>query len=286
MKRINGYKIIDDYSCKYLSNKKISRHKIYKLSNGNLEYFFKIVDKETQYKELFYSIILQNLGFNTVINDLAKYQDECGIISLNYNPKNLPKFSLADIIYECRKMEFKKNQRLFNIENILETIYVFCSKYKYTFYENIKEELFLRFIMQIFLANSDLSESNIEFIVAENFEISPYYDFESCGLVNLKNDDDYSRLMNTYIFEYNSKIKNYASAYEILINFLEIGTIEEIKIFKFWLEKMQELNLEKIISTMEERIHYHIPSALKLNLTRKFIKNIQNIKTSVEKTKH
>ena len=183
-------------------------------------------------------------------------------------------------------MEFKKNQRLFNIENILETIYVFCSKYKYTFYENIKEELFLRFIMQIFLANSDLSESNIEFIVAENFEISPYYDFESCGLVNLKNDDDYSRLMNTYIFEYNSKIKNYASAYEILINFLEIGTIEEIKIFKFWLEKMQELNLEKIISTMEERIHYHIPSALKLNLTRKFIKNIQNIKTSVEKTKH
>ncbi len=279
MERINGYKIIDDYKCIYFSDRKISRNKIYKLTDGNIEWFYKVVGTKIQYKELFYSTILKNKGLNTITYDLAQYKGKFGIISKNYNPKNLPNISLANVIKEYQKAN---SSRIYNVIMLPEIIETFCVEHKYKYNPQIKNELFFRFMIQIFLANSDLSEPNIELLIDEPIELTSYYDFESCGTINL-NDDINSYLMDTYMLEYNAEINSFPTSFKILTNFLKNGTSKELEIFKIWLEKMKETNTKMIIEEIEEKTSKRFPNELKLRLIKNYQKNLQNIDSIVSK---
>ncbi len=274
MDRINGYRIIDDY--KYLTQTEGNRHTVLKLTDGKIDHFFKMVDLAERYKELFFSMLLNERGVDTVQIDFAKYNGQFGIVSPSYNLNKEVK-PLSEIIEQYKNLEMYENKKVFNVKTVNEILYLFSIQEKCA-HTSLQKELFFKFIMQILLGNSDLNSNNIEIIIGNRLTLSPFYGFENCGVIDLKETSFY----NGYMFGYNQNAEDFESAATTIKKLLQIGSKTEIETFKDWLEHMKAANTNKIIKMSEEKIEKRIPKDIKLQLVREYKTNLQNVDSIVK----
>ena len=252
-----------------------------------IEYLFKKEKKHIAYRELFYMFIIKYLHLESVENDLAFRGKNFGIISKNYHAKNERVYSLCKILYtywDNKIQKIEKNQRYeladtisfaydYNLKRMIKIIKYFFKHEKINYPKTIEVELTLQFIIQILLGNLDLRAPNIEIIINEIPHVAPFYDFTHYGLVNLQKNEC------CYQFKYNNKnyTKDKISAKSTLEEFLKQGTKREIEMFKEYLEKVEEINLEHIFSAMESLINYKIDDEIKIPLRENYEQNIRNI---------
>ena len=273
MERINGYKVIDDY--KQIQKNKGGHNLCFWLSDGKNEHFFKVVSMEAQMKELFYSILLLETADKAVENDLAISQGQYGVLSPNYNPNNIPTIKMRDILEKCKNTKKYFVQNIFSVETINEILTLYTSEIRKE-YPTKKTEVLMTFIMQILLANIDCRTENIEWLIEKEIHLSPFHDFEFCGMNNL-NSFAFESYYRKYLLTYNTLTTYYDTPEKTLQDFLEYGKKEEIELLKKNLEKMQEVKTKKIIEQCEEKIKRHLSLTRKIKLEMEFTQNLRNV---------
>ncbi len=271
MKREKGYLKLENYqildrNCKGKTN-------IYKkwLTDGNQEYFFKEENELARYKEIFYSFILQSMGFTTAEYDLATFEHKDGIISPNYNPNNYISFNMAEILRWYSKQEITKN---YNVQSLIEIVKKYIqSETKYTFTTEMEENIVNHFLMQIFLGNSDLNATNIEMITNGQVVFSPFYDLSCCGRI--------SPVETSAFYQFNYFKGPKLNAQEMVLNFLNKGDKKHIELLKEYLERAKEINIETGLKEIQNRIECEIPYCISGILRRELRSHTTSLDTII-----
>lgn len=271
-----GYLDVSDYLD--LNIEMNCSNNIYWLQNNNEEYLFKEENSLAAYKELFYSHLVQNCCLDSVFVDLARYKNNYGIISKNYNPQKLEVKSFYNIILEflkCQKLRYTREvyDLFYNYDTVNQIIKWYCIEHQKNYREELKLDIFIHFVMQILLGDSDKTALNYELMFDKNPKLAPLFDFEKCGLVNL--DKKSNELTYRLRFKRNDiEIKN---DFQMFIHFLEYGTKEELEIFKYLLETIKQINIPKIINCMEYQINANVPIDIRRRLVNTHRTNIEKI---------
>lgn len=260
------------------------------LSKSNNEFVFKSLKGIRLYRELVYPIILRNIKVEAVENDLATFNGEKGILSKSYHAKEEEVFSFSSIIKQycndvLHEMYYKKVSSLYNIGDI-NTIFKWYNKLHGLSFEEqtIKNSLFLDFILQILLAHDDNAPINKEAYVSENFKLSPYFDFEYYGDINIKRTKNKvgNYLLDFYTDRLNEKPRTYIETIE---RFKYCATKEELEIFMSYLEQLKSLKMSEQFMEAENQIHAHIPLLMKLKLKKDYESNLKNVDALVNDKK-
>lgn len=277
MERKNGYLILDDL--KQIEKEKSGHHICFWFSDKEQEYFFKVVNQKAQLKELFYSTLLLENGYDAAKCDLATFQNQQGIVSPTLNPNNFPSFTLEKIIDKYLKTDKYKNQKLYNLEKINELLEL-EAKDQNCFYSNIqKRRLLLYFIMQILLGNSDLRSSNLEIMIKNEIVLFPFYDFELCGEITLK----LYEYFKNYLLKYDSKNRYRETPLMTLQIFLEEGSREEIEYFRENLSILRSVKPHKIFKICEEKTETSFSLIRKIEVGYRFKQNLKTIYEIIKK---
>lgn len=281
MKRINGYRIIDDFQ-------KINDLTINHLSgyfcvgwytDGFTKYLFKNEDTLMSYRELFYSIILKKLNMSVVENDLAKREKQTGIISKDYKTDKLSIKSISKIINDydehCDLKEWP-----YYVNGLKKALLWYCKTEELLFDEQTEKELIERFIIQILLGNSDLNSRNLE-IYTDNstLRFSPFYDFGAYGTVNPKNKE------NGYKFQYKASEEDEIPACVTLEDFFNDASRKEIEFLKEYLEKVQEIKIFEVFNTIKEQTEYAVPEGVQIVLKKELKENLENVHSYFQERK-
>lgn len=267
MERKNGYIVIDDW--KKIKRKINGEFAKGWFTDGINEYIYKMGLTELErYKELFYALIIRELGLKSPENDLAKRKNSLGIISKNYNPKHNESYMLEEIL---------PNNQKYNLRDLPNEIAKFCIQkdWKYSL-ENIKENLLTQFIIQIILGNWDLESRNMEIEYDKEKKetlFSPFYDFTFYGYIDFYNKEEcYAFCDQNYNNIKERKAKN---SFE---NFLNHASSSEIELLKMYFEKFKRISLTKNIRTIGEKTEKEVPIEIKYEL----IKNTEKCFGEVE----
>ncbi len=258
------YRNINEY--KELQTAK-DRYPFYLLNDGERDYDFKLVDKDMMYNVLFYTSIFNNLNIDCVNAIPAEYKKQRGLLSPSYNQNHAPIITLSNLFHGEYKEIIKKED--YNLIDLYKQIDKFCNGKKYADRKTLKREALIHFILQILCGNLSL---NLEWLVQENHVLPvPFHNFESCGKLGNKKE-----LLQ----------KKYALSYRLIVSKLCQHTIEDFKshcskeeekVFKMYLESMQEINTQKVIGEVEEKTNGFMPLKKQLILTRNYKQNLQNV---------
>lgn len=280
MRDKNGFLDINDYID--LGPTSTGENVPHWLLNGNNEFVFKHLKGIRLYRELVYPIILKNIKVDAVENDLATFNGEKGILSKSYHMTEEKVLSFSSIIKQycddvLHDKYFKRVSSLYNLGD-LNAIFKWYSKLHELPYEEqpIKKNLFLDFGLQILLAHDDNAPINKEVYVSETFKLSPYFDFEYYGDINLKRakKEVGNYLLDFYTDRLNEKTRTYIETIE---HFKYCATKEELEIFMSYLEQLKSLRIHEQFMEAEDQIHAHIPEPTKLKLKKDFETNLRNV---------
>lgn len=278
MRDKNGFLDINDYID---MNKKLNGHvKSYWLSNGEQEGVFKFVSPNNLYRELLFPTILKNIKVNTVVNDLATYHNSYGIFSQSYHASNIKTYSFMSLSEKyCKEILRKTYNReqeyeLHNISDMLNILKWVCTTNNITFLEEkARQELFLKFIMQILLADIDNNTVNQEVFFDECLEFSPFFDFEYYGWARV----ELSAANYRFRFYTDRSTEKPMTYKETINHFKNYATKKEMETFMFYLKQLQTLKISAQYEEIEAKIHAHIPEPMKLKLKKDYESNLKNV---------
>lgn len=276
MKRENGYLLIDDLT--FIKESRIGASSIGWYTDGKEEYLFKSEERIESYREIFYPLIIQELGLKTVENDLAKNKNHLGIISKNYNSNHDKEFLLSEIYFTY----YQKNSwdsKYFSLEKIEEIIKYFAYEKKIEYAKDIMNDLYNQFIIQVLLGNSDLNCGNMSVILKDKLIMSPFYDFEKYGRAKSTNWHQ-----NSFEFQAETPLDDYPIPFQKTIKgFLNYASKEKIELFREYLETIKAMNIDKKINLIEEKTEHHVPLEISFKLKRELKSNIKCVDKTLRK---
>ena len=287
MRRVNGYYSLENM--KKIDKKSTGFFSVGWYTDGTDEYLFKREEELNAYRELFYSRVLKQLGLLVAEYDLAILDNQKGIISKNYNIEHNPSFTIEEIFDEiCFKKTINRlryEKEKYNLENLPSAIKEFCREKKWFYNSEIEKDIFLQFIIQILLGNGDLQSRNLEVqynIKNQELKLSPFYDLAFFG--NVPIFSDLGRWSNKYCF-----LERIYERYDdnrpfiIIKNFLQTSSETQIEILKEYLEKLEQMNYQKIVKNIEEQTEKKIEDNMKKEMVRSLTRNLQDISLIVRK---
>lgn len=290
MERENGYLVIDDLKKLEIDVEDIGGFCEGWYTDGEKEYLFKLEKDLMAYSELFYSILLRKIGLKSVEYDLAIKDKEKGVITTNYRTNECASYTIFDIFKEC--ISYKDEQRYsFYLEKIVETIYEFCKKHHIQYADNLQKDILIQYVMQILLGNRDLRASNIEFYLEDKLKMAPFYDFGYYGYINPRLEAEKTKNENQnaepkerqqYRLKYNRNTYNLSADREFAY-FLQKGKSEEFVLFKEYLEKLKEINLNGILKEIQEKTEQNVPKQTKEILLYQVTSNLEDIENIILK---
>ncbi len=291
MERKKGYLIIDDLQKLEINVEDIGGSCEGWYTDGEKKYLFKLEENIMAYNELFYSILLRKIGLKTVEYDLAMKGKQKGVITTNYKTNPCPSFTVEDIFKEC--IPFQDERRYsYYLEKIVETIRVFCKQRHFKYGGGVLEkDILTQYAIQILLGNRDLRATNMEFYFENKLKMAPFYDFGYYGYINPvletnqnnnENRDCEEKPKQTYRLSYNRVTYSLSAAQEFAY-FLKKGKRKEIVLFKEYLERLKEVNLNGILKEIKEQTEHNIPKQTKEILLYQVTSNLEDIESIILK---
>ncbi len=245
------------------------------------KYMFKSLKLQDCYKELFGEEVAKKLKIPTVSYELAKYHNETGVITKNYNPYNYLEYPLFKILnnYCIKKHKNEEKQieemaKSYNLEKIWEafSIYYQERKNKKQIIANLMKNLIDTFFLQLFLGNNDLHYYNISIIDKEDeVFLAPNFDYDNIGNLDILNFWNDFLLQVTYPPDINE---------DILLTFLAISDSSYTDYFKILVNKLP--TYEEIINNIEIKTGDIIPHKIKMNLMKNYKIYLEYYKTILE----
>ena len=245
------------------------------------KYMFKSLKLQDCYKELFGEEVAKKLKIPTVSYELAKYHNETGVITKNYNPYNYLEYPLFKILnnYCIKKHKNEEKQieemaKSYNLEKIWEafSIYYQERKNKKQIIANLMKNLIDTFFLQLFLGNNDLHYYNISIIDKEDeVFLAPNFDYDNIGNLDILNFWNDFLLQVTYPPDINE---------DIILTFLAISDSSYTDYFKILVNKLP--TYEEIINNIEIKTGDIIPHKIKMNLMKNYKIYLEYYKTILE----
>ena len=274
MEYINGFINLNNEQKTQDPNPKTHKYgmnKSYWFKINNQEYFYKeCLDLQETYMELFSSIIARSINIKTVSYDLAKYKNNFGVISLNYNHNHCYEKTILELTRNFYNSVIANHYNfsfydMYNLEMIWDSLI-----YTYKNQEivlKIMHDIVDSFILQILTGNFDLNVSNLV-IIEENLPfLAPNHDYSM-------NECLFDNNKLSYCLEVEPK-----SSQNIIDNFLDSSSIEFINYFKEKITMMPKI--EYIFLRTELKTKKRITNELKIKYQKWYENNLQNLSEKI-----
>ena len=239
-----------------------------KIKMNAKNYIYKYGSEEDCYREMFWGFVLNYLNLANVQYDLVRFQGHYGVITENCNIENRPFKSLKKILLNycfnhCLGRESRySDYHLKFIDSAYE--WTFQDNYTDSQINNLKEETFLQFLIQLLLGNNDLNAGNIS-IFLDDLTLFPFYDFGGYGKANMGKFEN-----QEFLLDYTSgTILKYPVA--VFKNFWSHASKKEKILYLHYLYAILNLKPKEIFEEMETKIDYNLNKSLK----RKFEKELK-----------
>lgn len=248
------------------------------IKKDETEYLTKMQGKRRSLEEIFWSFVIHELGLPRAQYYLAKTkQNKYCTITPNYNPHNLPKCSLKELMiayYKIHELEKKKMEiyDLYNLQDLKTIFNFFFQFFGDKCLEKLNNGMYIAFIIQLLLGNCDLNAKNIEIIIATYPQLSPYFDFGSYGQTKL--NDPFTDFYLSYERQQESI---YAIPEKVFSHFIKKASKEELEILYYYMQKIREINSKKIFEQIEEENHQKVSKIHQRILKRRLIQNTETI---------
>lgn len=274
MERRKGFLQINDYQLIRNCQKETDgKYCVAWIRIDETEYLYKeYQNKNTCYKEVFWSYVLNGLGIQNVGYDLASNEGRFGVITKNAKKEGQRTKSISELITDFKKANIEyRYSSLFDLFNVKDLEKVLAFHYKQQMKEEelkrLNESLLKQFIIQLLSGNCDLHDRNINIVEGYLIDFFPYFDFGGYNLTNFK-ITNYNHFCLPFI-----KVIYMESPRQTVQNFLNNGTKNEIEILKLYIEKFRTFNTSKIFQQMEDDISFKLPRNIKKDLSKKLVQN-------------
>jgi len=322
MKRVNGYRDLDEYFKRILKRKNIDRDileakKVIRQELGGassmfwFKYFgvdvlFKCFESEYQvFSELISQELANHLGFRTAQYDAATFEGRKGVISYNFKKEGYTYVPLFEILdeYEANIRYDEKDHNTFkdyyiseyisqdrdyiitNLEDIWNALEMYFTKFpnKNDIVENLMDKLTDYFCYQIISGNYDLHASNILVAIAK--------DNTDADLAPIYDNEDMFQLSEKVIYKFPNTPRLMVSredvvigltAHEMLEEYLKISDGYFVGKFKRLVSQLNQDTIFELIKEVEKRIEIEIPYDIKFNISMEFNNNLNEINKIIE----
>ncbi len=286
--RENGYLIINGK--KINENKNRGSHYGFWIQYNNEEYYFKTGTIYELYTELFYEEIAKILKIPTVSYDLAKIANHNGVICKNFNSTREKVTTMLEILTVFYEEVICNNQEIFQLEMMientfnLEDIWMSLDYYyrnhpqKEKIVQQLMDQIVTYFIFQLLSFNSDFHFENLIILGTEVPRLSPNFDYGSCGLVNIENND-YNFFLSVTPF----KMVKKTTAKDIIEEFITLSDKQYTKKLKEYASKIQQISILEIFKNIEKKINTTISQEIKQYLSLDYKKKILQVINIINK---
>lgn len=279
-KRKNGFLQIDNYEVIRDCSMEEGQNAFDWFKWNQTEYLFKIGSPEDCFYEYFWNQILKEINVDTVDYEMAEHRGFFGLISPNYNSNNLPKKSIAELLYLYKSFlqkekEIKKSvDELYNLKDIKQMIDWYFQKEKNEIKESLKDCTIFRFIIQIICGDKDLHARNIEIYSKDQPVLSPIFDLREYGKMHTQQQE--YRLKLNYTKEFESPTKT-------ICKFIKTASQKEKELLQEHLEKLQQIKVKKMMAHIAEKLEIKISPFSKMYYQYILNRTIKNVETYTRK---